>query len=186
MTLHDSNIAPDAYFARHPVPLALEYEAARKARAARLSAKVREASVPLLATPPQANPPTQSKTLQVVYEPMATQFQAAAKEWRALIGLCPLDILRAVSVHYGVTIANLCSDRRFGEFVHARGVAAYLIHKMLRKSRPEIGRILGGRDHSTVLFHLRKMDARVRSDEAFAEEMGMLERKIREVTQCAS
>ena len=53
--------------------------------------------------------------------------------------------------------------------VNARQIAMYLIRRMTNMSLKDIGKSFGGRDHTTVLHSLDKVEAQMRSDTAFAE-----------------
>ena len=66
-------------------------------------------------------------------------------------------ILLAVSAHYGVSITDLKSARRHKRLILPRHVFCYLAATATRKSLPQIGRVLGNRDHTTVLHAVRKI-----------------------------
>ena len=68
------------------------------------------------------------------------------------------DILSAVAVHYGVTIEAIRSPSRRPHLALARQVVCYLAHAYADISSPEIGRRLGGRDRTTVLHGVRKIE----------------------------
>lgn len=74
----------------------------------------------------------------------------------------------AVCDEYKVSLQDLLSARRAAHVVEARQVSMYLIKEVTLRSLPEIGRKFGGRDHTTVLHSVRKIAARVESDESFA------------------
>lgn len=80
------------------------------------------------------------------------------------------DILRIVSRHFGVTKADLLSQRRHRSVVRPRQIGMYLAKQLTQRSLPEIGRRFGNRDHTTVLHAIRKIDgeltdnARLRDD----------------------
>jgi chromosomal replication initiator protein len=90
------------------------------------------------------------------------------------------DILRIVAKHYGVTRADLLSSRRTANVVRPRQVAMYLAKTLTLRSLPEIGRRFGGRDHTTVLHAVRKIDGLVSVDKALAEECEVLKRLLQE------
>ncbi len=90
------------------------------------------------------------------------------------------DILRIVAKHYGVTRSDLLSSRRTANVVRPRQIAMYLAKTLTLRSLPEIGRRLGGRDHTTVLHAVRKIDANVAADKALAEEVEVLKRLLLE------
>ncbi len=88
------------------------------------------------------------------------------------------DILRVVSKHYGVTRADLLSSRRTANVVRPRQIAMYLAKVLTLRSLPEIGRRFGGRDHTTVLHAVRKIEGLVQGDKALAEEIEVLKRML--------
>jgi chromosomal replication initiator protein len=88
------------------------------------------------------------------------------------------DILRVVGQHYNVPKTDLLSTRRARSVVRPRQVGMYLAKKLTLRSLPEIGRRFGGRDHSTVLHAVRRMEDLLERDEKFAREMGLLVRLL--------
>ena len=89
------------------------------------------------------------------------------------------DILQSVIAHFGVRLADLQSKRRTQSIVFPRQVAMFLARGMTDHSLEEIGGHFGGRDHSTVVYAVEKMDRRRRVDGDFASLLADLERKIR-------
>jgi len=88
------------------------------------------------------------------------------------------DIQRVVSKHYKVTKADLLSARRTRTIVRPRQIAMYLAKMMTPRSLPEIGRRFGGRDHTTVLHAVRKIETMVGDDVTLAEEIELLKRML--------
>lgn len=88
------------------------------------------------------------------------------------------DILKIVGRHYNVARTDLLSPRRARSIVVPRQVGMYLAKKMTSRSLPEIGRRFGGRDHSTVLHAVRKIDDQIRTDERLAREVALLIRLV--------
>lgn len=80
-------------------------------------------------------------------------------------------IIAVVARHDGVTAELMRSPERTWVAVNARRKAMYMSYRMSRASLPEIGRRLGGRDHTTVLHAIRVLDARARTDMAFDGEL---------------
>lgn len=76
------------------------------------------------------------------------------------------DIERTVAAHFGVTREALRSGSRDRSVAMARGVAMYLIRRHTRLSFPEIGRLLGSKQHSTVLMAVRRIQNLVDRDGA--------------------
>ena len=88
------------------------------------------------------------------------------------------DILKVISRHYNVGRNDLLSPRRAREVVMPRQIGMYLAKKLTARSLPEIGRRFGGRDHSTVLHAVRKIDEQMKSDEKLARELALLIRLV--------
>jgi chromosomal replication initiator protein len=90
------------------------------------------------------------------------------------------DILRVVAKRYGVSRADLLSSRRTANVVRPRQIAMYLAKTLTLRSLPEIGRRFGGRDHTTVLHAVRKIEGLVSGDKVLAEEIEVLKRMLLE------
>ncbi len=90
------------------------------------------------------------------------------------------DIQRIVARQYNVSRADLLSSRRTANVVRPRQVAMYLAKTLTLRSLPEIGRRFGGRDHTTVLHAVRKIENLVDNDAVLAEEIELLKRQLQE------
>jgi len=90
------------------------------------------------------------------------------------------DIQRVVARQYNVSRADLLSSRRTANVVRPRQVAMYLAKTLTLRSLPEIGRRFGGRDHTTVLHAVRKIETLVNNDSSLAEEIELLKRQLQE------
>lgn len=88
------------------------------------------------------------------------------------------DILKVVGRHYNVARTDLLSPRRARIVVLPRQVGMYLAKKMTARSLPEIGRRFGGRDHSTVLHAVRKIEEQMKTDDKLAREITLLTRLV--------
>jgi chromosomal replication initiator protein len=88
------------------------------------------------------------------------------------------DIQRIVARHYNVSKTELLSNRRTRTIVKPRQVAMYLAKVMTPRSLPEIGRRFGGRDHTTVLHAVRKIEDLSGNDKTMAQEIELLKRLI--------
>jgi chromosomal replication initiator protein len=90
------------------------------------------------------------------------------------------DILRIVSRHYKVPRNELLSSRRSRDVVRPRQIAMYLAKSLTSRSLPEIGRRFGGRDHTTVLHSVRKVEQMMRDDTDLTQEIELLKRMLEE------
>jgi chromosomal replication initiator protein len=90
------------------------------------------------------------------------------------------DIQRVVARQYNVSRADLLSSRRTANVVRPRQVAMYLAKVLTLRSLPEIGRRFGGRDHTTVLHAVRKIENLAGTDSTLAEEIEGLKRQLQD------
>jgi hypothetical protein len=84
------------------------------------------------------------------------------------------NVLELVSERYGIRVADIVSRRRDAVICHPRQVAMWLAREVLKRSLPEIGRALGGRDHTTVISGIRKINRLRQADPAFDLELNEL------------
>jgi len=90
------------------------------------------------------------------------------------------DIQRVVARHYNVSRQELVSNRRTRVIVKPRQIAMYLAKTLTPRSFPEIGRRFGGRDHTTVLHAVRKIEDLIDKDTKLSHEVELLKRLINE------
>ncbi|MBN9602779.1 MAG: chromosomal replication initiator protein DnaA [Afipia felis] len=90
------------------------------------------------------------------------------------------DIQRVVARQYNVSRSDLLSSRRTANVVRPRQVAMYLAKTLTLRSLPEIGRRFGGRDHTTVLHAVRKIETLVSKDVTLSDEVELLKRQLQE------
>lgn len=88
-------------------------------------------------------------------------------------------VIRVVARHYEVQVADILSQRRTANVVKPRQVAMYLAKMLTLRSLPEVGRRFAGRDHTTVLHAVRKIDRLIATDAALAAEVQALASAIR-------
>ncbi len=88
------------------------------------------------------------------------------------------EIQKRVAEHYNVRIADMHSARRARAIARPRQVAMYLSKHLTSRSLPEIGRKFGGRDHTTVMHAVRKIDELKSTDSNFAEDVELLRRML--------
>ena len=90
------------------------------------------------------------------------------------------DIQKLVANRFSVTRADILSARRTATVVKPRQIAMYLAKVLTPRSLPEIGRRFGGRDHTTVLHAVRKIENLAKTDTALNEELELLKRMLLE------
>jgi chromosomal replication initiator protein len=88
------------------------------------------------------------------------------------------EIQQQVAERFGISRAELIGTSRAATPLRARQVAIYLTRELTDLSLPQIGRLYGGRDHSTVLNSLRRVEARLGEDEALSEKVAELRTAI--------
>ena len=88
------------------------------------------------------------------------------------------DILRIISRHYGVSKGDLLSQRRHRSVVWPRQIGMYLAKHLTARSLPEIGRRFGGRDHTTVLHAIRKIEGEITKNPHLEGELEELKRLL--------
>jgi chromosomal replication initiator protein len=84
------------------------------------------------------------------------------------------EIQNKVSNYYNINVDDLISSRRLRSFARPRQVAMYLAKKLTSRSLPEIGRKFGGRDHTTVIHAVKKIDQLKSENEKFDEDVSVL------------
>lgn len=83
---------------------------------------------------------------------------------------------RFIAAKYEISFRNILGHSRTKNMVEPRHIAIWLARQLIPlASLPEIGRRLGGRDHTTILHACRKISARVLSDAEFAHDVAQLE-----------
>ncbi len=88
------------------------------------------------------------------------------------------EIQRRVAEYYNVRLADMLSARRARAVARPRQVAMYLSKQLTTRSLPEIGRKFGGRDHTTVIHAVRKIDELRAADSGMDEDVDLLRRML--------
>ena len=88
------------------------------------------------------------------------------------------EIQKKVAAHYNIRLADMYSARRARQVARPRQVAMYLAKQLTPRSLPEIGRKFGGRDHTTVIHAVKKIEELSAYDPAFSEDVELLRRLL--------
>ena len=89
------------------------------------------------------------------------------------------DIVETVCTHYNVTPAQVNSKSRRRDYVTARQVSMFFAQKYTKMPASRIGKLVGNRDHSTVIHSCEKVEQRMRVDKCFSEELVSIETAFR-------
>ncbi|MDC7692923.1 MULTISPECIES: chromosomal replication initiator protein DnaA [Asticcacaulis] len=89
------------------------------------------------------------------------------------------EIQKLTADHFALKQADLLSERRTRSVARPRQVAMWLCKQHTTRSYPDIGRRFGGRDHTTVLHAVKKVEELLQSDEQIAKDVEALTRKLR-------
>ncbi len=88
------------------------------------------------------------------------------------------EIQKQVAAHFNVRVADMHSARRARAVARPRQVAMYLAKQLTARSLPEIGRKFGGRDHTTVMHAVKKVEELIARDSVFSEDVELLRRML--------
>jgi len=88
------------------------------------------------------------------------------------------EIQRKVAEHYNVRLSDMIGPKRLRTIARPRQVAMYLSKQMTSRSLPEIGRRFGGRDHTTIMHGIRKIEELMAADGQMADDVRLLKRLL--------
>lgn len=88
------------------------------------------------------------------------------------------EIQKKVAEHYNIRLSDMHSAKRLRSLARPRQIAMYLAKSLTPLSLPEIGRKFGGRDHTTVMHAVKKVESLKGTDRSFAEDLDLLKRML--------
>ena len=88
------------------------------------------------------------------------------------------EIQRKVSDHYNIRLSDMLGPKRLRSFARPRQVAMYLCKQLTSRSLPEIGRRFGGRDHTTVMHGVRRIEDLRNQDSQIFDDLDLLRRSL--------
>jgi len=88
------------------------------------------------------------------------------------------EIQRRVSEHYNIRLSDMIGPKRLRSFARPRQVAMYLAKTLTSRSLPEIGRRFGGRDHTTVMHGVKRIEELRGLDSQIADDLELLQRSL--------
>ncbi len=90
------------------------------------------------------------------------------------------EIQRKVSEHYNIRLSDMIGPKRVRNYARPRQIAMYLAKRMTSRSLPEIGRRFGGRDHTTVMHGVKRIEELKALDSQIADDLELLRRALQE------
>lgn len=90
------------------------------------------------------------------------------------------EIQRKVSEHFNIRLSDMIGPKRLRTFARPRQMAMYLAKQMTSRSLPEIGRRFGGRDHTTVMHGVKRIEELMVTDSQIADDVELLRRALEE------
>lgn len=88
------------------------------------------------------------------------------------------EIQRKVAEHYNIRLSDMIGPKRLRTIARPRQVAMYLSKQLTPRSLPEIGRRFGGRDHTTIMHGVRKIEELMTIDSQLADDLQLLRRLL--------
>lgn len=88
------------------------------------------------------------------------------------------EIQRKVAEHYNIRLSDLVGPKRLRAVARPRQAAMYLAKQLTTRSLPEIGRRFGGRDHTTIMHGVKKIEELMGMDSQLADDVQMLRRLL--------
>jgi chromosomal replication initiator protein len=88
------------------------------------------------------------------------------------------EIQRKVAEHYNIRLSDMIGPKRVRTIARPRQIAMYLAKQLTFRSLPEIGRRFGGRDHTTIMHGVRKIEELMSTDSQLSDDLQMLRRQL--------
>jgi hypothetical protein len=88
------------------------------------------------------------------------------------------EIQRVVAQHFGVRVKDIIASRRQADIIRPRHVAMYLARMLTLRSMSEIGNRFGGRDHTTIMHAVKKIEAQCETDDELFAAVDRLRRRL--------
>ena len=88
------------------------------------------------------------------------------------------EIQRKVAEHYNIRLSDMIGPKRLRNIARPRQIAMYLAKQLTPRSLPEIGRRFGGRDHTTIMHGVRKIEELMATDSQLADDLQLLKRLL--------
>ena len=92
----------------------------------------------------------------------------------------PMQIIEEVAAYFKVSCDDLCGERRTAKITVPRQMGMYFCRELTHLSLKDIGQAFGGKDHTTVIYALNRVEERLQVDESFARDVMLVRAKLRE------
>lgn len=155
--------------------------AARKERCARIEMAADRARWNAKTKADLARVSVQDDAVAICHAPEPVTAPAKREPWFRIIGMgAPSirEIRQVVGDYYGLTVHDMTSVRRKARLVRGRHVAMYMARILTNRSYPEIGRLFGDIDHTSVMFAVKKIEKLLDADPDIAREIAELKDRI--------
>jgi chromosomal replication initiator protein len=84
-------------------------------------------------------------------------------------------VLKEVAHAFNIKVSDIKSNKKYSSVVLPRHVCMYLLKKLTDMSFPEIGQVLGGKNHSTIIYGVKKMEECIKKDSKFKNSIEKIE-----------
>ena len=88
------------------------------------------------------------------------------------------EIQRKVAEHFNIRLSDMIGPKRVRTIARPRQIAMYLAKQLTSRSLPDIGRRFGGRDHTTIMHGVRKIEELMTADSQLSDDLQMLKRLL--------
>lgn len=88
------------------------------------------------------------------------------------------QIIRVVADHFAIDLIDLMGQKRVREIVYPRQIVMYLLRYLLKHSHPQIGDELGGKDHTTIMHGVKKIERLLKSDHQVERDVANIKRLL--------
>ena len=92
--------------------------------------------------------------------------------------ITPDYIINTVAEHFDITPDDIKGDKRSSKIAHPRQIAMYLCREMTGMNLQRIGEYMGGKDHTTIMYGLRKIESQIKSSDSIKNTIQLLKKKI--------
>ncbi len=123
---------------------------------------------------PARSIPTSKATIESVRE-LITTFNASANGKK---NLTPKNLLDTVASYYDIPVADLLGKCREKRLSFPRQIIMYLMREELSSSYPTIGRMMGGRDHTTAIHAYTKIQGDLREDDKLKHDLELIKQRL--------